>query len=486
MTSNLAIKKTPNLTEISLSSATKISRPVSARSIALLVLALDLLGISGSFILTYFLKFGTVSLVPGSQYFPLLMILVTILCLYVFDLYKLDVQVSGLRAPGRTVVAIIIAAVFTVVMGYALHPLFNNRVIFRGVIVPTFGLFALWATSWRFLLGVWLKGRLDQMRWLVIGDRECFDYFYRDFKKYSGDQLLVFVSDSVGDFSAYDLFKDENISFITGWENTGELLNREWSGIVVATRANLPHDLVEKLMRARLKGSRVYSLTAFYEDFWLKLPVIHLKSGWFAFSDGFYLQHNRIGLRTKRIADIFLSLLLLAPTLPLMAMIAVLIKLESRGPVLYKQIRSGQRGKPFSLYKFRSMRQDAEKDGAKWAIKDDPRITRLGKLLRKTRIDELPQLLNVFRGEMSFIGPRPERPVFNEKLEKQIPFYDMRHIVKPGITGWAQVMYAYGASIEDAREKLQYDLYYIKNYSFLLDVAIIFKTIRVILFGKGR
>lgn len=171
---------------------------------------------------------------------------------------------------------------------------------------------------------------------------------------------------------------------------------------------------------------------------------------------------------------------------PVFLLIAALIRLDSPGSSIYRQTRVGEGGKTFTLYKFRSMRQDAEQTGAQWAGANDVRITRLGRFLRVTRLDELPQLINVIRGDMSFIGPRPERPEFTSMLEKQIPYYDSRYLVKPGITGWAQVLYPYGASVDDAREKLQYDLYYIKHYSLLLDIAIIFKTVRVVLLGRGR
>ena len=172
--------------------------------------------------------------------------------------------------------------------------------------------------------------------------------------------------------------------------------------------------------------------------------------------------------------------------LPLMVIVGIVIKLDSPGPIFYSQLRTGLYGKPFRVYKFRSMSQDAEKKGAQWAIQRDPRITRVGYWLRVLRIDELPQIWNVLSGEMSLIGPRPERPEFDVKLKEAIPYYEMRYLVKPGITGWAQVLYPYGASLEDAYEKLAYDLYYIKNYSLWLDIVIVLKTIRVVLLGKGR
>jgi exopolysaccharide biosynthesis polyprenyl glycosylphosphotransferase len=193
-----------------------------------------------------------------------------------------------------------------------------------------------------------------------------------------------------------------------------------------------------------------------------------------------------LGKLSKRCFDIGFALALLLFTLPLMAATALLIVLDSKGPVFYKQERVGLNGRPFSVIKFRSMHTDAEKDGApQWAARRDARVTRVGALIRKLRIDELPQLLNVLRGEMSLVGPRPERPCFVDEFTKQIPFYAERHCVKPGITGWAQVNYPYGASLEDARNKLAYDLYYVKNRGLFLDLIVVFQTVRVILFADG-
>ena len=190
--------------------------------------------------------------------------------------------------------------------------------------------------------------------------------------------------------------------------------------------------------------------------------------------------------RIKRIFDISMAVVIGILTSPIMVIAAIIVRFESPGPIIYSQARVGEHNKEFNVHKFRSMRNDAEKDGAKWAMKNDPRVTKFGNFMRKTRIDELPQLLNVLKGEMSFIGPRPERMVFIKDLEKVIPYYNLRHLVKPGLTGWAQVMYPYGASVEDAKRKLEYDLYYIKHHSISLDIAIMFMTLKTVVFGKGR
>jgi exopolysaccharide biosynthesis polyprenyl glycosylphosphotransferase len=194
------------------------------------------------------------------------------------------------------------------------------------------------------------------------------------------------------------------------------------------------------------------------------------------------------GVRTavKRAFDIVMSSLLLLLASPIMLLTAIAIKLDSRGPLIYRQERVGLGGRPFMCLKFRSMRVDAEKDGvARWATKNDSRVTRVGAFIRKCRIDELPQLISVLRGEMSLVGPRPERPSFVQQLQAEIPFYDIRHSVKPGVTGWAQVRYSYGASVEDARRKHQFDLYYVKNHSLFLDLLVLVETVSVVLFREG-
>jgi sugar transferase (PEP-CTERM system associated) len=210
-----------------------------------------------------------------------------------------------------------------------------------------------------------------------------------------------------------------------------------------------------------------------------------VRPSWFVFSDGF--RRSRITTLLKRSLDICFGLVGFVLSLPVMLLVAAAVKLDSRGPVLYRQERVGWKSRPFEVLKFRSMRVDAERGGAQWAIVDDPRVTRIGKYLRKFRLDELPQFWNVIRGDMSFVGPRPERAVFVAELRKHIPYYDERHSVRPGLTGWAQVQYSYGASVEDAYRKLEYDLFYLKNMSVFFDFAIVFQTVRTVLMGKhGR
>jgi sugar transferase (PEP-CTERM system associated) len=240
---------------------------------------------------------------------------------------------------------------------------------------------------------------------------------------------------------------------------------------------------LDALIECRMAGMAVCDVQVFVEREACKVDIDLLRPGWLAFADGFLMrQRHKI---IKRTFDIFASSLILLVFWPVMLIVAASIRLESSGPVMYRQARVGRDGKVFELTKFRSMKVTDGDDQANWTRQNDPRITRVGAFIRKTRLDELPQLFNVLRGNMSFVGPRPERPVFVEQLKAQIPYYDQRHRVKPGITGWAQLCYPYGASVADAKEKLQYDLYYLKNYSLLLDLIILVQTVEVVLVGEG-
>jgi sugar transferase (PEP-CTERM system associated) len=255
--------------------------------------------------------------------------------------------------------------------------------------------------------------------------------------------------------------------------------------IIVAVREQrggvMPMD---QLVLCRTQGIRVMDLAGFYEQTKAEVPVDSLKASWLVYGQGFVQGVWRRA--AKRTFDIVTSFILLVLASPIMLLAALAIKLDSPGPVFYRQERVGLGGRSFWCIKLRSMHTDAEKDGvARWAAKNDSRVTRVGAFIRKTRIDELPQLISVLRGEMSMVGPRPERPSFVEELRKVIPYYDLRHSIKPGLTGWAQVRYSYGASLEDARRKHQFDLYYVKNNSIWLDLIVLIETVTVVLFREG-
>lgn len=269
------------------------------------------------------------------------------------------------------------------------------------------------------------------------------------------------------------------------WEKLGDILGvNQVRKVVIALndrRRQLP---VEALLNLRVQGVEVVEGVSFYEQISGKILVRPLRPSSLIFSEGF----NRMSIMrvAKRALDILLASIGLILSLPIFLILGMLIKLDSRGPIFYRQERVGEKGKTFMVIKFRSMRQDAERaTGPVWASENDPRVTRLGRMMRLLRLDEIPQMINVLKGEMSFVGPRPERPVFVDQLRKKIPYYDLRFTVKPGLTGWAQIKYQYGSTEEDALEKLQYDLYYIKHLSPFFDMTIVMETVQVILGGKG-
>jgi exopolysaccharide biosynthesis polyprenyl glycosylphosphotransferase len=240
---------------------------------------------------------------------------------------------------------------------------------------------------------------------------------------------------------------------------------------------------IRELLKCRLAGLEVIDASAFAERALKKIPVELTRPSDLVFSDGF--ERSSWLIFGRRVVSLMAAGALFVLAAPILIVVAALIKLDSRGPIFYTQERVGLNGRSFKMLKFRTMHPDAESTGVKWAQKDDPRVTGLGKYLRRFRIDELPQIINVLRGEMGVVGPRPERPEFVAKLRTQIPYYDLRTLVPPGITGWAQIRYPYAASLDEAREKLQFDLYYVKHLSVLLDLVILFHTAKVVLFGRG-
>ncbi|MBX3277090.1 MAG: TIGR03013 family PEP-CTERM/XrtA system glycosyltransferase [Acidobacteria bacterium] len=255
--------------------------------------------------------------------------------------------------------------------------------------------------------------------------------------------------------------------------------------VVVALQDRRGHMPVDQLFELRLQGRvAIEEGTSLYERLTGKVGVELLRPSWIIFSGN--TRRGALWMAARRVFHFIVALAGLLISLPLWPLIAIAIRLDSRGPVFYRQERVGKQGRLFNIIKFRSMREDAESNGPAWSAENDPRTTRVGRLLRKFRLDELPQFINILRGEMSLVGPRAERPYFVAQLSEKIPFYAQRHLVEPGLTGWAQVMYGYGASIEDAQQKLQYDLYYIKNVSLWFDLWIVIKSMRIVLFGRGR
>lgn len=323
--------------------------------------------------------------------------------------------------------------------------------------------------------GAVMRYRGETRRILIVGDPHGIERLSLCLQTRLGRHFDAIVSPA----GAIDPDPASSLSHDLDWTNLAA--QRLWA---VVTTSRLGNAATEALLDSKLRGLRVLSDTDFQERNLGRIDLDSLTRDAFLTADGF--ASTRMSDRVKRFCDVTISLAMLALTLPLMLITALAIKADSHGPVFYRQSRIGALGRSFTVLKFRSMSADAEAGGKpRWAQKHDPRITRVGRFIRATRIDELPQLLNIIRGEMSLVGPRPERPHFVEQLTKVIPFYSQRSYVKPGLTGWAQVNYPYGASVEDAREKLAYDLYYVKHRSFWLDLRILFATIRVVLTREG-
>ncbi|MBW4592663.1 MAG: sugar transferase [Brasilonema angustatum HA4187-MV1] len=445
-----------------------------------LLLAGDIFGLIICLEFTCWLR--TNSFIHGLNPFCYGLILLVLSALYLADTYKPDSQIAGLRVPARIIICNIFIAGVIAAFIYLTNAWKYNPLLRRSVVLPTLGIFTIWAVMLRIWVVNLVRSHAQQVCWLILGAGESTVKFVQDFLQVNPLGRLVLLCDNTEDTTQLP----DRVNYVGNLSDFSNWSSQSWSGVLVETEVKLSDAQVQQLMQLRLQGTPVYRLPDCYEKLWYKLPSSLLQDRWFAFNAGFYLMSDSINLKLKRLVDIISTALLLMLLLPLMLIAALAIKLDSRGPVFYSQLRTGLHGKAFRVYKFRSMYQDAEKRGAQWASQRDPRITRVGYWLRLVRIDELPQLWNVLSGDMSLIGPRPERPEFDDKLREAIPYYDIRYLVKPGITGWAQVIYPYGASIEDAYEKLSYDLYYIKNYSLWLDLAIFFKTIRVVLLGKGR
>jgi sugar transferase (PEP-CTERM system associated) len=411
----------------------------------------------------------------------LLCVLVVVMTLYYAEMYeyRLRRRTELFLRLGQSlaVAAVVLAVVFFAVPGLEVG---------RGI----FGLFALFAGSglllWRFAqLWTWSNLSVVGDRVLVLGTGISACNVVREMLKRSpsGYRVLGFLTEYEEEVGQV-LGSPSVIGTLADLPRLASSLDATL--IVVAQedrRKKLP---VEMLLRCRTAGVRVVEAATLFEGLSGRIPLRDLRPSWLIFSGGF--DKPRALNNLKRLGETWLAGALLLASAPLAAVLALLVRLSGPGPVLYRQARVGLDGHTFELLKFRTMRADAESEsGPVWAsAENDPRATRLGRLLRKFRLDEVPQLWNVMRGDMSFVGPRPERPHFVEKLRKVIPYYDERHGVRPGITGWAQVKFPYGATLEDAEEKLEFDLYYVKNMSLLLDVAIVLETFKVMLLGRGR
>jgi sugar transferase (PEP-CTERM system associated) len=407
--------------------------------------------------------------------------LITVLCqlsFYYHDLYDLTL----VNSPRELLVRLLQASGSASLLLAALYLAFPRLIIGHGVLASSVFVFVVAVTVWRLLFLQVGGARRLQEHVLIVGTsasarivaREVLDQ--RDYA-----YTIVGFTDEDPSRIGTSIVNPKVIG--THADIMRLVRDHRVNRIIVALadrRGRLP---IEELLEAKLQGVRIEEPETTYERLTGKIMLDELKPSWLIFSDGF--RARRVTRAIKRAIDLALALVGLALAAPLMVLTALAVRVDSVGPILYAQERVGEHGRRFTLYKFRSMRTDAERGTPLWARDQDDRVTRVGRFIRLTRLDEMPQLWNVLRGDMSFVGPRPERPFFVEQLTEAIPFYHQRHAVKPGATGWAQVKYRYGASFEDAREKLRYDLYYIKHMSIIFDLTIVFDTIKVILSRRG-
>lgn len=454
-----------------------------SRFLPFIVFIGDILGIFIYIGLTFYLKFEQYlqNFAPFLFYFfPCLFV-----ALYLADGYNFNNQISHFINLRKIAITYFLIISFAALLIFLIDSGDIDSSFYQKVTLLNLSVFTAWTLILRWFTLKWVRSQAENSRWLILGIDENAIEFSQTFAHLNPYGKLAFIIDSENNINIPNLVKPQ--SEYLGSLNDLPLLDRQnWSGIIVVNDSDLSQLSCEQLLKMRLQGSRIHRLLDFYENLFDKIPSSLLDDNELLFRQGFKILTGGIDLTLKRIVDITLSSFLLVALSPLMFLVAIAIKLDSPGSVFYSQIRTGLHGKTFNVYKFRSMYQDAEKEGARWADEQDSRITNIGRWIRLFRIDELPQIWNVIRGEMSLIGPRPERPEFDIKLKQVIPYYEVRYCVKPGITGWAQVMYPYGASIKDAYEKLSYDLYYIKNYSLWLEIKIFFRTIQVVILGKGR
>jgi sugar transferase (PEP-CTERM system associated) len=401
------------------------------------------------------------------------------LCLYYNDFYDLTLVNSRRELIVRLLQAVGAASIILA----ALYILIPSLMIGDGIFVSALFVFVVGILGWRLLFNQLTGSMRLQERILVVGTGETARKVVRQIlsQREFAYRVVGFIDDDASRIGE----RIVNPGIVgTPADIPALIVKHQIDRIIVGLadrRGKLP---VEELLRAKMAGIRVEDATTTYERVTGKILIDDLRPSWLIFSDGFRV--SRLTRWVKRSIDLLFSVALAVLSFPLMVLTALAIAIESGRPVLYCQERVGENGGMFTLCKFRSMGLDAEKGGTPvWATAGDTRVTRVGRFIRKTRLDELPQLWNVVRGDMSFVGPRPERPYFVDELAKDIPFYQQRHAVKPGLTGWAQVKYRYGSSLEDAMEKLRYDLYYIKHLSIFFDLTIVFDTVKVVLFRQG-
>lgn len=440
---------------------------------------LDIIGLLSSFYVAFLIRFD--NRIPNWSS-PVFWIVIStyLIVFYGLDVYRLKVTESRFHSSNHVFKSIVLTVWLLTSFIYFCGLWKTDPMVGRGILLLSSIMFTGWSLGYRYLLNRTKNKNSPRKKWLVLGDK---------------DKLLRFASDN-------HAFDERNLFYLNGYledlihyptdrnaqpyAKTGFIFSKPWSGILIDDAVcDIPQRLHDDLIEARFSGKEVYRFGDFCEHYLQKIPPEMVRSSWFAYSEGFSLVSGHTYTHIKRVFDLLFALSLLILTFPLLILVSIAIKLDSPGPLFYSQTRKGLHGRPYKIYKFRSMYTDSEKHGAKWATAGDKRITRTGRIIRKLRIDEIPQLWNIFNGEMSLIGPRPERPEFDDVLLKEIPYYHFRYLVKPGVTGWSQVKFGYGNTLEDSANKVAYDLFYIKNHSLFLDILIILKTIRVVLFAQG-
>lgn len=402
-------------------------------------------------------------------------------CLYYNDLYDFKVASTIVEVSIRLLQSLGVTSILLALIYWVFPIVIINQIVF----MLSMGLLLIFIIGWRILYIFIIKKGLFNQNIILLGSSPLAIDILKEIEKEPdcGYAVSIIIPDSKEEIANLKGFK--NIIIKKGKKDLCSLANETGiNKVVVALKEQRGQFPTRELIRCRTDGIEVLEGSSFYEMLTGKVLVTQIKPSWLIFSDGF--AKSRVRTLVKRLEDVFISLLMLILLSPILLITSILIKLESKGRVLFSQDRVGQKKKEFKMHKFRSMIEGAEKvSGPVWAQTDDARVTKVGRTIRRFRIDELPQLWDVLTGRMSMVGPRPERKYFTDDLEEKIPFYAERFIVKPGITGWAQISYGYGANMDDAIEKLNYDLFYIKNVSIIMDMVILLRTAKTILFGKG-
>jgi len=445
----------------------------------------DILIIFSSYVASYTLRFGTLSGV--SDYFPpvlfILLVAAYLVVFYFLDLYSFPLRSGPISLFFQIVLATAIASLIVLATKYILF-LFP---IGRGILVLANLLIIILVYGWRNLSRAAFRLFLKPQAVLVIGTGAPALSIGRIIAEHEPeyDFLGYLAGGREGDQTGETALDDKVLG---APPDLARIIDRHGVNLIILSEASVQNEqLNRRLLDAQLKAVEIVGIVEMYERLTGRIPIGHIEGeDWFIKTKGFSFANNHIVNRLKRSMDLVIATTALIVSLPLWPIIALLIRIDSKGAVFYRQTRIGKKESVFWLLKFRSMIEGAEEHEPLWARKDDQRITKVGRFLRKLHLDELPQLWNILRGDMSLVGPRPERPEFVETLKKEIPYYALRHSVKPGLTGWAQINYPYAASSEDSRQKLEYDLYYISHMSFLLDLRILARTGKGLLFGSPK